>query len=154
MTHLANPLCRSLNAAPNKSPPGFPKWTKIAHLALGKTFGGRGRRMSHLKFFKHYRVGDLLRILRGSQGQILSNLGLTKVRGRWNLLNIGCAKVKCVLGLTQSNLVQFQNFFFSWELAKFVKYWIGTHLSIGLCCPLNNIFWQRRTEESSVLLLL
>ena len=37
--------------------------------------------MSHLKFFKHYRVGDLLRISRGSQGQILSNLGLTKDRG-------------------------------------------------------------------------
>ena len=37
--------------------------------------------MSHLKFFKHYRVGDHLRISRGSQGQILSNLGLTKGRG-------------------------------------------------------------------------
>ena len=59
--------------------------------------------------------------------------------------------MKFVLGLTQSNLVQFPNFFFSWELAKFVKYWIGTHLSIGLCCPLFNIFRQRRTEESSVL---
>ena len=53
--------------------------------ALGKTFlggrGGRGRRMSHLKFFKRYRVGDLFRISRGSQGQILSNLGLVKGRG-------------------------------------------------------------------------
>ena len=50
-------------------------------VALGKTFVEGGRQMSHLKFFKHYRVGDLLRISRGSQGQILSNLGLVKGRG-------------------------------------------------------------------------
>ena len=55
--------------------------------ALGKTFGvegeggGGGGRMSHLKFFKHYRVGDLLKISRGSQGQIFSNFELTKGRG-------------------------------------------------------------------------
>ena len=62
----------------------FSCWTESA-AALGKTFlggrGGRGRRMSHLKFFKRYRVGDLFRISRGSQGQIFSNLGLAKDRG-------------------------------------------------------------------------
>ena len=55
------------------------KWA--LQVDFGALWGGRGRRMSHLKFFKHYRVGDLLRISRGSQGQIVSNFGLTKGRG-------------------------------------------------------------------------